>query len=295
MTSAVGNLVDPEEPVGVALGRLRRAAGLSGAQLGARVNMSQPKVSRIERGVGALDPTDVAVLAAALGADEALTRSLVERAWRSHDKLADWRPAPVGLAGAQHRVREWESAASEVFEFQPALVSGLLQTSGYARAVLSSFQQMIGAGEQASPEPAIAAAVSARIRRQEALADSGKVFHFVFLESVLSNRPCSRLEMLTQISHLTDANRRHANIDIRVIPQGTVLVIPPMHGFALYGDDILAIDSFNTGLTSRGRADLKQYRYLFDHYAGLATSEVEPILSRYRSLYLEQLRQATDE
>jgi transcriptional regulator with XRE-family HTH domain len=293
MNAGAGTPFNPDEPVGAALARLRRASGMTGTQLAAHVGMSQPKISRIERGVGNPDPTDVAALAGALGADKMLVHALMEQARRSHDKLTDWRSAPINLASSQDRIKGWEAAASVVLDFEPGMLSGLLQTSGYARAVLSSFQRVIQMSTEEWPATAIVEAVSARIRRQEVLVDPAKSFRFIFLETILKNYPCPPAEMLAQINHLRGINERHPNVTIGIIPDSTTLDIPPVHGFVLYDDELLVIDSFNTGLSSRGRTDLAQYRYVFDYFAEQAIADIDPLLDRYQELYLEQLRKPT--
>src|SRR5512132_1347039 len=90
-----------EEPVGAVLARMRRAKRITGAKLAAVVGMSQPKISRIERGKGLPDPEDVRQIARALGADEDAVRVLVERTERLHGRMTDWRPASAGWPGQQ--------------------------------------------------------------------------------------------------------------------------------------------------------------------------------------------------
>jgi len=60
-----------------ALRELRRASGLSGAALGARVYMSQTKVSRIETGHVVPSVTDVELLVHAMQVDPDRGRELV--------------------------------------------------------------------------------------------------------------------------------------------------------------------------------------------------------------------------
>lgn len=252
--------------------------------------MSQAKVSRIERGVNAPNPADTETLARILGADEPTVQELIKKAQTLDDKLTDWRPASVGLSDTQYRVKKWETEASELREFQVALLSGLLQTSGYARAVISNLQRMFQENSEQASESAVASAVSARIQRQETLTDRTKTFHFVFMESALNNIPCSTLEMLAQIDHIRNIRARHENVTIGIITTGATLTIPPMHGFCLFDNTILAIDSYHTGLISRGRTNLTQYRVLFDYLAGQSTTDVDQILDKYQRQYLQQLQ-----
>ncbi|MFF5084710.1 helix-turn-helix domain-containing protein [Actinoplanes sp. NPDC000266] len=292
MSSAPGTPADSEEPVGAALARMRRERNLTGATVAERVGMSQPKISRIERGKGAADPEDVALIARTLGASESETQALKERAERgerAYNRLTDWRPTSANLAGRQSTLAEWESNASEIRDFQPALITGLLQSSGYARAALAGFQLAPRSGNATqNREAGLRNAVAARIGRQEALADGTKSFHFVFLESVLRNRICSPVDMLAQISSLRELNDL-PNVRIAIVPDDAEIEVPALHGFVVYDEDLVVIDLFNTGLTTRGRRDVAEYREVFEAFARHATADVPATLARYHDYYLAQI------
>lgn len=282
-----------DEPVGAVLKRMRAVRRISGDQLaratGRRV--SQSTISRIERGVGLPDPVAVREMAAALGADEGQVQELVERAERLHDRLTDWRPTAAGLASRQKTTADWEAATRVVRDFQPALLPGLLQTSGYAKATLQVFQRYASRPAGGRVDAAILAAVSARIRRQEALADRSKSFSFVITESVLRNRMCPPGEMLAQVHHLREVDATYENVSVTVVPGDAPSSVPAMHGFTLLDDTMVIIDVYNTGLISRGRMDAEIYRSIFETFEGEAVA-LEPIIEKYESFYVEQLRRA---
>jgi transcriptional regulator with XRE-family HTH domain len=277
-----------DEPVGVVLARLRRARGWSGARLAAMVGMSQPKISRLERGVGTPDPADVGKVARALGANEQVAVSLIARAERSHDRMTDWRPASTGLTAQQMSVGRWEAAARVIDEFDPALVPGLLQSSGYAKEVLQKFQRINAIDAETSSELAVAAAVSERIRRQEILADPGKSFHFILTEAVLRNEICKPAEMLAQIGRIRESALYRASVEITVILDETQADVPPLHGFTLIDNSLVIVDAYNAGLVSGGRKDIESYRRVFESFAAQA-SPVEPVLDKYETYYIERL------
>jgi transcriptional regulator with XRE-family HTH domain len=280
---------DPDEPVGVTLARMRKAKRMTGSRLAAEVGMSQPKISRIERGHGLTDPEDIADIARALGAAESSIQELVERAERSHDRMTDWRPTAVGLAGRQKSVAQWEAAAHVLRDFETGVVAGLLQTSGYARSVLMAMQRLAQPDDQVS-ESAVLAAVSERVRRQTVLADPAKSFRFLMTEAVLRNQICPPAEMLAQIAHLRDTAARRDNVVIGIVPDGAAVAIPPLHGFNLFDDTMVIIDVYNTGLVSRGRNDAVRYREVFDAFEESAAGDSGPILEKYEERYIEQLR-----
>jgi transcriptional regulator with XRE-family HTH domain len=281
---------ETEESVGAALARMRRERGWTGAELASRIGMSQPKISRIERDRGTSDPGDIGVVARALGADEAVAQALTERAERAHGRLAEWLPATPTIAGRQRTLADWESATEVVRNFEPVLLTGLLQTSGYARAVLRAIQGLhqLDAGQPS--EQVVRAAVAARIKRQEVIADRAKTFRFVITEAVLRNEICPAEEMLAQVSVLLELTERQDNVLLGIIPDGTRVEVPPLHGFTLYDDRMVLIDVFSTGLSSRARADLASYRTVFDRYERHVAADSSPILRRYREYYIDRLR-----
>jgi transcriptional regulator with XRE-family HTH domain len=289
MSTALGTPDDEDEPVGAVLARMRRTKRLTGAKLAAMVSMSQPKISRIERGKGLPDPRDVGTIARALGADKNHAQALMDRAERSHDRMTDWRPASASLTGRQKTITDWESAATVVRVFEPALVPGELQTSGYAKAVLQAFQHVAPLTADDLSESALLAAVSARIKRQEVLADQSKSFQFILGETALKRRIYPPVEMLAQINHLREVTAQNANVSITVVLDGAPVDVPLLHGFSLFDDKLVVVDLYNTGLISRSRRDAESYRRVFGALEEHAT-DIEPVLDKYQALYIEMLK-----
>lgn len=281
--------LEPDESLGATLGRLRRARGLSGRQLGDMVGMSQPKVSRLENNVGLPNPDDVARVARALNADDDTVVKLTERAARLHNRMTDWRQQPVGLARRQVDVGRVEEVTRVFRIFQPTVIIGLLQTSDYARSVLTSYQRFT-AVEDVEVSPALVArAVSERLKRQVVLSDPDKTFHFVMAETVLSNRIGSPEEMPAQIRRLREVARQE-NVTLSIVPSDKTWTLPPYHGFELLDQRSVMVDLLNTGLTSHGESDIRLYREVFDAFERQAVSNIDHILDHYQSRYLELSR-----
>jgi transcriptional regulator with XRE-family HTH domain len=280
-----------DEDLGKVLARLRRKKGLTGVELGNEVGLSQPTISRLERGIGLPNPEDVRKIAAALDADEPEIQRLVALAERSSGQVVHWRPNPVQLASRQHTALERESTSRTFRSFEPALIAGPLQTSEYARAVLSSFQKLMTPGVDLSATVALPQAVSARLRRQEALSDHGRQFHFVVAEMALGIQVCAAEDMAAQIRRLRDISRQ-TNVSIAIIPTGIRWPVPPQHGFTLLDDNTVTVDLFSNGLTAEDAANGRFYRDVFDSLAGQAVQEIDPIVDRYLKQYLDQSRAA---
>ena len=279
-----------ELPLGERIARLRRRAVLTGTQLGQAAGMSQAKISRIENGLTAVDPQDVFRLARVLNASEDDTRRLLDLAERGHNRMTDWRPTQLGAAGRQREFEQLEAATREFRVFQPTVVVGLLQTSEYARAVLSRFTEL-SANRTAPSNVDVSEAVSARVRRHQVLAEAGKHFRFVMAESVLMNRLCRPADMLAQLDRIREVARQ-SNVTVTMVPADAPWPIPPYHGFELLDDRSVSVDLFNTTTVSRGRADIRQYRELFDKIEECGTTRIDPLLDRYFDLYLDLSRQS---
>jgi transcriptional regulator with XRE-family HTH domain len=278
-----------EIPVGAALAELRRAAGITGRELGRRAGMSQAKVSKIETGAMPADPRDVTRLAEALGAPADAVRDLVQRAERAHNQMADWRLRPLRLPDMQSGYAGLEAASRVTRSFSPTVMPGLVQTSEYARAILTLVQpQWTEGGNAGSPEP-VARAVSDRVMRQAVLADLHRQFHFLMSETVLQNQVCRPEDMPAQLARLREVASQK-NVSLRIITTDTRWATPPFHGFEIFDDRGVAVELFNTVLTSRGRSDLRIYRQIFAALEEQATDDIDPILDRYIDRYLDLAR-----
>jgi transcriptional regulator with XRE-family HTH domain len=278
----------PSEELGSRLVTMRRAKKLTGTKLAEMVGMSQPKISRIENGAVLPDPADIAKIARALGADEAVLQQLVQLAEQSHDRMTDWRSLWSTLASTQHEIRRLEAGAKQIRDFQSAVVPGLLQTSEYARAILTSFQPVARLNDPQS-HVVIPEAVSARIQRQEILGDLERSFEFVMTEAVLGNRICPPEGMAAQLRRIRDLAAQ-SNITVAIVPAGAEWTLPPMHAFNVFDEETVMIELLNTGILSHGRTDIRAYSNAFDVFRDKATLNIDPILDDYLESYLEEAR-----
>ncbi|AGL20797.1 XRE family transcriptional regulator [Actinoplanes sp. N902-109] len=250
--------------------------------------MSQPKISRLERGVGAPDPADVAKVARALGADDQMVASLMDRAERSHDRMTDWRAQTAGFTAQQDSVSRWELSAQWIREFHPNLVPGLLQSSGYAAAALKVMSRVRMRDVAGVSDADVAMGVSARVRRQERLLDPTKSFHFLITEAALRHQVCPAAEMLAQLQHIRDVSARRDSVTIEVLADGAEIEVPPLHGFMVLDESLIIIEAYHAALVSSSRKDVTSYLWLFDVFARHA-SPVGPFLDKYEEYYIEQL------
>jgi len=178
------------------LKRALAASGLSQDQLGERINFSGSLVGMIEAG------RRVPSLDFARRCDDALgTGGLLARMHRlvAGDAYASWfRPF------AQH-----EADATTLRTFELAIMPGLLQTEGYARALLSARVGTLATDVDQQ--------VSARLQRQAILDRDKPPLLWVLLDEGVLRRPVgSREVMRHQVEHLAEMSER-PSIVIQVV------------------------------------------------------------------------------
>ncbi|WP_103383434.1 helix-turn-helix domain-containing protein [Pseudonocardia dioxanivorans] len=265
------------------LRQLRADAGLSGVAAGRRAGISQPMVSRWERGRNVPDPQQAADYATALGAADDSRDVVVSLATRLDEVREQNIPARVvlsrGAADFQRRVGRLEQGARHVRTFTPTVVPGLLQTEEYARAIFGAGGFMTDAD--------VDEAVNARLDRQRLLgSDGSRRFTLLMTEGALRWMAVSPAVMVRQLDRIT-ATVNLPHVAVGIIEWTTPVDVFPMHGWDLYDDTAAVVGTETaTGLIT-DRRDLEQYGQLFDRLNTLASKDDALIaaLARLRSEY----------
>jgi len=105
-------------------------AGLSGRQIAQTTGISQPRVSRVERGESVLSIRELEAWADATGAGEDRRALLLGLGEAAVNEVTTLRARlSNGLASVQQSVRELEATARTLRNFQPGIIPGLLQTA----------------------------------------------------------------------------------------------------------------------------------------------------------------------
>lgn len=179
---------------------MRKQAGLSRDDLGARVRYSGALIGMVE----AMHRAPTRDLAQRL--DEAF--SLPGTFTRMEERLRG-----VPFAASFRPFQPYEAEARSLRTFEHSLIPGLLQTPDYARAVLAT-------RPNSTPDE-IDGLVAARLARQVVLGreDPPAPLLWVLLDEGVLNRPvASRDLMREQLLYLAEVPR--ANVTIQVVPYG---------------------------------------------------------------------------
>ncbi|MFJ8790370.1 helix-turn-helix domain-containing protein [Streptomyces sp. NPDC102462] len=177
--------------LGKRLQELREAAGLGRDQAARVLRVAPATVRRMETAEVALKIPYVQVLLTTYGVPEQEAAAFVRLAeeanrpgwWqRFHDVLPDWFSMYVSLEGAARIIRSYE----------PHFVPGLLQTEGYARAVMEA-----GTVGQTGPDT-IERHVSLRMTRQRLLERDDPPHLWVIMDETALLRPVAPTEVMRE-------------------------------------------------------------------------------------------------
>ena len=191
--------------------RLREGSGLSRAQVAERVGATDSTLWRYETGATRPKPGDVAILLDVYGIHGAEREELIEMAKHAR-KRGWWHRHRQSLKPGFDSYIGLEAAASVVRTFQTLVVPGILQTEGYARAIIEQ-TAITSVPDQVDEK------VLVRLSRQELLTREDDPLQVVAVldEAVLHRQVGGPEVMSEQIRHLLELTRR-PNVTIRVVP-----------------------------------------------------------------------------
>lgn len=196
--------------LGIRLTELRKAADMNQDDAVAATGLSRSTISKIENAEQTIMVKNVRLLAHAYGVNAPELDMLLRMAAESGKRGIYLAHSDVAPDFARDYF-ELEAYASELWAFEPGLVSGLFQTPEYMRAV--SLAAMPSADEQKRK-----AMIELRTARQERFfADKPPVIRAVLDEAVLRRPVGGPQVMATQLDRLIEASTL-TTVNLRVIP-----------------------------------------------------------------------------
>jgi transcriptional regulator with XRE-family HTH domain len=245
---------------GIRLRQLREEAELSGKELAERLGWPASKVSRLENGRQTASADDVRAWATALSTPSELRDELVSDLRSLRVEYATWRRQyRSGLAPRQKAGVILEDSITRLRAVETAIVPGLLQTAEYARHVFQGLSELYR-----SPND-VEEAVRSRMRRQEALYHPERQFKFLVTEAALRTRLCPPSVLRAQLDRLLALSGME-NVELSVLPSSAPLPKAVSHGFWIFDDTLVLIETLNAELAIRDREDIALYVRLFDTY-----------------------------
>ncbi|MEE4546788.1 helix-turn-helix transcriptional regulator [Streptomyces sp. V4-01] len=216
---------------------LRKGAGWTVVELADRCGWSHAKTSRIENARTAPSTKDIRAWCRATGAD-ALVDDLITQSLHAASMYAEWRDE------TRRGLRELQDSYGRLFRetalfrvYSSSLVPGLLQTEGYAGAILR-----LSAEFQGLPTDDSGAAAQARVDRSRIIYEAGRRFLLVVEEGVLYHQMGTEDAMAAQLGFLLTAGALPA-VSLGIIPKDTAERSQwPRETFHIYDDRLVSVE-----------------------------------------------------
>lgn len=191
----------------------------------------------------------------------------------AHDRGKGWWDEHRGVIGPVARdLAELESRSTVLRLHEPLFIPGMLQTEGYARAVLSETE---GDAQRAEPY------VAFRIARQRALtADVPVTCRAIIHEAALRARIGGPQTMRRQLLRLIEVSRL-PNVTVQIFPFEAGAYSAYSRTFAIFGGatpelDTVYLEHPVNSVFLRDGEHTGEYAKMFERLSGLALDAVDP-------------------
>jgi transcriptional regulator with XRE-family HTH domain len=262
------------------LRRLRERAGFTGEQVAERLGWSGSKVSRIETSKLGVKEEDLLLLLELYHVEEARRSEVLDlaRAPARPESVDNAAVAAYPAGYAQFAYAEAE--ATRIWDWEPQVVPGLLQTESYAREVMRGWFTMFSL-----PPAELETRVAARMARRQLLTrDQPPHFSTVIDESVILRRFGDNAVMRQQLERLAESSSL-PNVEVRVLPLGgyhpigagtfIYMQFPQQHRVSFH--DIVTVEQLDREHLIEEVTDTNRYRVAFER---LVSEALEPDESR---------------
>jgi transcriptional regulator with XRE-family HTH domain len=198
--------------LGKILRDLRKTKGCNLSEAADFIQRDGTVLSRYENGEYTIRRSDVIALLTFYGVSDESFRAgvmqLCDDIWRT-----DWWDTHRDDFGKDFINVPWlESRAVQISEYQALVLHGLLQTTGYAEAVIYNAEKESATAEQ------IARWLDLRVERQRVLTGEGPTPFSAVLEEHVLHRPMGSAKVMReQLEHLLEVGQRD-HVELRIMP-----------------------------------------------------------------------------
>lgn len=252
------------EEVARRLRDLRADAGITGTELARRCGWTHPKVSRIENARTPPAPRDIHLWCKACGAG-AQAPDIIAQSRTAESLYVDWRrTVRTGLRQLQHSYVDLYRATGHFRVYSPTLVPGLLQTEGYARALLSANARLLDIPDDSAD------AALARLQRSQIIHEPGRRFVLLVEEGVLRYQLGDHNAMAAQLGHLLTAGALPA-VSLGIIPSATrERTIWPQEVFHIYDETLVSVELLSARVKVTQPTEIALYLTAFEQLRSMA-------------------------
>ncbi|MGI5518621.1 helix-turn-helix domain-containing protein [Streptomyces sp. CA-106131] len=243
---------------------LRRNAGLTVTELASRCGWHHAKTSRIENARTPPSPTDIRLWCRATDAADQVP-DLIAASQHAESLYREWRQrVRSGLKRLQDSYVELYRSTELLRVYSPVLVPGLLQTEGYAQALLSLNARFLNIPDDG------AEAAAARVQRSQVIHEPGHRFVFLIEEAVLSYQLGDADAMAAQLGYLLTAGAL-PQVSFGVIPTTTrQRALWPQETFDVHDDTLVSVELLCAEVNVTQPSEIALYVKAFEQLRSMA-------------------------
>ncbi|WP_432095939.1 helix-turn-helix domain-containing protein [Streptomyces sp. bgisy100] len=243
--------------LGARLRELRTEAGLTVRELASLCAWAPSKVSKLENAKQTATLADLDTWARGVGQPESSTE-LKGRLRGLESTYRSWRrQLAAGHRGVQDAIGTQHDRTSRFQGFTASVIPGIFQTADYARSVLSRYAELHGV------ERDIEDGVRSRMRRQDGLYSSGKVYRVLIWEAALHVQICTTDTLTAQLDRLMSVNGLDT-VSLGIIPLAAPVRIATGDDFWIHDRRLVIAESWHTEMWLDSSEDVALYSRVWD-------------------------------
>ncbi|WP_331749868.1 helix-turn-helix transcriptional regulator (plasmid) [Streptomyces sp. NBC_01707] len=252
------------EGVARQLRELRQDAGLTVTQLAAKCGWHHAKTSRIENAKTPPSIRDIRDWCATCQAP-ARADDLIAASRHAETLYTEWRRrVRTGLRQLQDSYVQLYRSTGVFRVYSPSLVPGLVQTEGYANAVLSTNARLLDIPDDG------AEAAAARIERSQVIREPGHRCLLLVEESVLYFQLGTAESAAAQLGHLLSVGALPA-VSLGIIPMATrERALWPQETFHVYDDTLVSVELLSAQVNITQPSEIELYLKAFEQLRSMA-------------------------
>ncbi|MFR9727159.1 helix-turn-helix domain-containing protein [Streptomyces sp. MS19] len=243
---------------------LRKGSGLTVTELADACGWHHAKTSRIENARTSPSARDISAWCLACGAADQAA-DLVAQSLNAEQMYTEWRHQV--RSGMRQLQEDWNRFFKETRLFRvysSTLVPGLLQTQGYAAALLSgiaAFREVPNDGEHAA---------AARVARSQVIYESDRRVVLVIEEGVLYHQIGDADAMAAQLGYLLTAGAL-PTVSLGIVPfHATSRPMRPVETFHIYDDTLASVELVSAQVNINQPSEVALYLRAFENLRALA-------------------------
>ncbi|WP_407841365.1 Scr1 family TA system antitoxin-like transcriptional regulator [Streptomyces sp. DSM 116496] len=264
MSSPLSSAQEARAALALRLRHLRLDAGLAGGVLSDRCGWNGAKTSRIEHAKAAPSDADIRAWCTACGAEDQ-EADLIAAARSANSMYVEWkRLNRAGLTRLQNEIVPLMDRTRSFRVYCSHVVPGLLQTHGYAAAVIAAYGAF-----HAAPDTDADSAARARLARSRILNKRGRTFAFLLEESVLLPGVADKETTVAQLDRLLEVFAL-PQVSLGIVPAGAARPLWSMESFTVYDTAQVGIELLSARVSITAPGEIAVYERAFAQLSAVA-------------------------